>query len=130
MIVLDTHALLWWVDGSKELSLRARRHIDSLMDTGGINVSSISCWEVGMLVARGRLELTIAPDEWIARCEALPFLTFVPVDNAIALRSTALPGLAPSDPADRIIIATARSLNAKIVTKDDHIRSYDVPTIW
>lgn len=130
MIVLDTHALLWWVDGSQELSPRARRHIDSFVDTGGIHVSSISCWEIGMLVAKGRLELTIAPAEWVARCESLPFLTFVPVDNAIALASTALPGRAPSDPADRIIIATARARNAKIVTKDRRIRSYDVPTVW
>ena len=50
--MLDTHALLWWVDGSRELSQRARRHIDSLMDTGGIHVSSISCWEIGMLVGQ------------------------------------------------------------------------------
>ncbi|MBI2773097.1 MAG: type II toxin-antitoxin system VapC family toxin [Chloroflexi bacterium] len=130
MIVLDTHALLWWVDGSRELSRRARRHIDSLMDPGGISVSSISCWEIGMLVAKGRLELTIPAEEWIARCESLPFLTFIPVDNAIALASTTLPGRPPSDPADRIIIATARSRSAKIVTKDERIRSYDVPTVW
>lgn len=130
MIVLDTHALLWWVDGSRELSQRARRHIDSLMDTGGIHVSSISCWEIGMLVAKRRLELTMAPEQWVARCESLPFLTFVPVDNAIALASTTLRGRAPSDPADRIIIATALSRGAKIVTKDRQIRSYDVPTIW
>jgi PIN domain nuclease of toxin-antitoxin system len=83
-----------------------------------------------MLVAKGRLELTMPPEQWIARCESLPFLTFVPVDNAITLASTALPGRPPSDPADRIIIATARSRGAKIVTKDEGIRSYDIPTIW
>lgn len=130
MIVLDTHALLWWVDGSPELSQAARRQIDSLMDTGAIHVSSISCWEIGTLVAKGRLELTIAAEEWVARCESLPFLTFVPVDNSIALASTTLSGRPPADPADRIIIATALSRKAKIVTKDRAIRAYDVPTIW
>lgn len=130
MIVLDTHALLWWVDGSRELSRRARRHIDSLAETAEIHVSSISCWEIGMLAAKGRLELAMPAGEWIARCESLPFLRFVPVDNGIALGSTQLPGRAPRDPADRIIIATARSLRATIVTKDRRIRSYDVPTLW
>jgi len=128
--VLDTHVLLWWVDGSAALSQRARQLIDSLVDASAIHVSSISVWEVGMLVAGGRLELAIATDEWIARCEALPFLTFVPVDNPIALASTRLPGRPPADPADRIIIATARSLGAAVVTKDRRIRSYDVETVW
>lgn len=83
-----------------------------------------------MLVKNGRLELTASPSEWVRRCESLPFLSFVPVDNAIALASTALSGRAPSDPADRIIIATALARGAEIVTKDRRIRSYDVPTFW
>lgn len=130
VIVLDTHALLWWVDRSKELSRRARDHIDSLIDKGAIHVSSISVWEIGALVAKRRLELAIPVEEWVARCESLPFLSFVPVDDAIALVSTRLPGRPPADPADRLIIATARALHATIVTKDRGIRSYDVPTIW
>jgi len=130
VIVLDTHALLWWVDGSTALSQRARQRIDALVDDAAIHVSSISVWEIGMLVARHRLELAITPEEWIARCEALQFLTFVPVDNAIALASTRLPGRPPADPADRIIIATARSLGAAVVTKDRRIRSYEVQTVW
>lgn len=130
MIVLDTHALLWWVDGSKELSPRARRHIDSHIDKDAIRASSISVWEIGALVAKRRLELAIAVEEWVARCEALPFLTFIPVDNAIALASTRLSGRPPTDPTDRLIIATALSLRATIITKDQAIRSYDVPTLW
>lgn len=130
MIVLDTHALLWWVDGSPELSTRAKWELDAVADRGGLFVSSISAWEIGMLVAKGRLELTISASEWIARCEALPFFTFVPVDNAIAVASTSLPGRPPIDPADRIIIATAKARGAQIATKDERIRSYDIPTIW
>jgi len=130
LIVLDTHALIWWIDGSDELSRPAKRRIDSLLGVGGVHASSISCWEIGMLAARGRLALAIPPSEWIARCESLPFLTFVPIDNAIALASSALPGRAPRDPADRMIIATARAIGASIVTKDERIRSYDVPTVW
>ena len=130
LIVLDTHALIWWVDGSAALSQRARQHIDSLVAASAIRVSSISVWEIGMLVASGRLELAITTEEWIARCEALPFLGFVAVDNTIALASTRLPGRPPADPADRIIIATAQALRAPLVTKDRRIRTYDVETIW
>lgn len=130
MIVLDTHALVWWADGSQELSMRARREIDRAAKAADLFASSISVWEIGMLVAKRRLELTIPASEWIKRCEALPFLTFVPVDNAIAIASTSLSGRPPTDPADRIIIATARARGAKIVTKDEAIRSYEVPTIW
>lgn len=84
-----------------------------------------------MLVSRGRLELTMDAADWIARCEALPFLSFVPVDNEVALRSTRLPGRLHHDPADRIIIATALSLGATLVTKDRRIRAYEhVPTVW
>lgn len=84
-----------------------------------------------MLVAKGRLELTMDAADWIARCEALPFLTFVPVDNDVALASTRLPGRVHDDPADRIIIATALDLGATVVTKDRRIRTYEhVPTLW
>lgn len=131
MIVLDTHVWVWWIAASKELSRRARERIESGMGTGAIYVSSISCWEVGMLVSRGRLELTMDAADWIARCEALPFLSFVPVDNEVALRSTRLPGRLHDDPADRIIIATALSLGATLVTKDRQLRAYEhVPTVW
>lgn len=131
MIVLDTHAWVWWIAASRQLSRRARERIESLMGRGGIYVSSISCWEIGMLVSRGRLELTMDAEDWIARCESLPFLSFVPVDNKIALRSTRLPGRLQEDPADRIIVATALSLGATLVTKDRRIQAYEhVPTLW
>ncbi len=117
MTVLDTHAWVWWVSGDPRLSDRARHEIERAMGAGSLRVSSISAWEVAMLVARGRLELTMEVDDWVARSEALPFLAFVPVDNRIALRSVALAGL-HEDPADRIIVATALALGAQLVTRD------------
>lgn len=130
MILLDTHALIWWADGSLELSRKARQRIDALLAGGGVHASAISCWEIGLLVAKGKLALSMPVKDWIARCEALPFLNFVPVDNAIALAATSLPGRPPKDPADRMIIATARAIGASIVTKDARIRAYAVPTVW
>jgi PIN domain nuclease of toxin-antitoxin system len=130
LIVLDTHAWLWWVSDPDRLSRRARSAIDAALGDG-IHVSSISAWEVTLLVRKGRLTLRLPPEEWIARSEGLPFLRFVPVDNRIAARSNALPPPMHDDPADRIIVATAIVLGAGLVTKDQRIRRYrHVKAIW
>lgn len=131
MIVLDTHIWVWWIGEPARLSRRAREAIEASLADSSICVSSISCWEVAMLVKKGRLELTVAPEDWIARCEALPFLRFVPVDNHIAARSVALPAPLHEDPADRIIVATALSLGAVLATKDTRLRRYrPVRSVW
>ncbi len=130
MIVLDTHAWVWWVAGDPQLSAAAAGEIDLAMGTGRLYVSSISAWEVALLVRRGRLELTMEVGDWIARSEALPFLGFVPVDNRIALRSVELAGL-HDDPADRIIVATALALGARLVTRDRRLHRFaGVETVW
>lgn len=131
VIVLDTHAWIWWVGRPQLLSESALQRIDRAMDDGSIYISSISCWEISLLIQKGRLELTRGVEDWIADSEALPFFQFVPIDNHIALRSTRLPGDLHQDPADRIIIATARFLGATLVTKDRKIRNYPhVETLW
>ena len=131
MTLLDTHAWVWLVAEPKRLSARARRYIDREMRSGPLLVSSMSVWEVAMLTKRGRLSLTIGVEDWVAHCEALPFLSFVPVSNRIALASGRLPGFPSPDPADRIIVATALVLGAIVVTADRHIRAYSqVRTIW
>jgi PIN domain nuclease of toxin-antitoxin system len=124
MIVLDTHALIWWVSNPEQIPTKARRLLErAITDATGVAVSSISAWEIAMLVERGRLELTMRVDDWIARVEALPWLTFVPVDNVIAVRAVRLENL-HRDPADRIIVATTLVLNATLVTGDDRLRLY------
>jgi PIN domain nuclease of toxin-antitoxin system len=131
MIVLDTHAWIWWVSSPVYLSETAKRIIDEAVTGKNIFISSISAWEVAILVSRGRLKLTMSAADWIAASEALPFFDFVPVSNSIALKSVQLPGVLHNDPADRIIIATAVSLGAILVTKDEQIRNYPhVKTAW
>ncbi len=130
MIVLDTHALVWWVSGGP-LSKRSSRAIERASASRALYASSITAWEIAMLVKKGRLELTIDLAQWIRSVEALPDLRFVPVDVGIALASTLLPGSLHSDPADRIIVATARSLDAALVTRDGKLADYPhVETIW
>lgn len=131
MILLDTHAWVWWVNDPQELSSAANRAINTAREESAVYVSSMSAWEVALLVAKGRLQLTLDVEDWIIRSEALPFLNFIPVDNRIAVRSTTLPGTLHGDPADRIIIASALTLGAAIVTKDERIKRYrHVKTVW
>lgn len=131
MIVLDTHAWIWWVGQSPELPTKVRRLLDRSKKRDRIHVSSISTWEVAMLVARERLVLRTPVEDWLAQSEALPFLHFVPVDNRIALRSVRLPEPFHKDPADRIIVATALQLGARLVTRDEKLRRYaPVETVW
>lgn len=131
MIVLDTHVWVLFVSNPELLSKRAKRSLDAAMEEKGILIYSISTWEVALLVAKKRLRLTLGVTDWIAKSEALPFITFIPVDNAVAIKSVNLPQPLHNDPADRIIIATAISMGAPLVTKDEKILKYPhVQTIW
>jgi PIN domain nuclease of toxin-antitoxin system len=131
VIVLDTHAWVWFVADPRQLSEPAHKATEAAQAAGSIVISSISSWEVVMLAASGRLKLTIDVRDWIAKCEALPFFNFVPVNNSIFVRSVFLPGPLHADPADRIIIATALMRDIPIVTKDRKIRDYPrVQSIW
>ena len=131
MIVLDTHVWVLFVSNPELLSKRAKRALDAAMEEKGILISSISAWEVAVLVAKKRLRLTLGVTDWLTKSEALPFITFIPVDNAIAIKSVNLPQPLHSDPADRIIIATAISMGAPLVTKDEKILKYaHIQTIW
>jgi PIN domain nuclease of toxin-antitoxin system len=131
MIVLDTHTWVWWVSNPDNLSVTAKNRINRSITDNTIFVSSISVWEVAMLVAKGRLKLALDIKDWLAKCEALPFLRFIPVNNGIAVKSAQLPGKIHSDPADRIIIATAIIHACTLITQDDKILNYPhVKTLW
>lgn len=131
MIVLDTHAWVWWVSDPAQLSSRAHAAIDEAVASAGVYVSAISVWEVALLVGKGRLKLTMEPAEWVRRSQALPFLTFVAIDPALALEAVRLDGAFHEDPADRFILATALSLEAPVVTKDRRIHDFAaVQAIW
>lgn len=131
MILIDTHVLLWWLSNPEQLSKKATRAIEETISDNTIYVSSISAWEITMLVEKKRLVLTMGVKDWIIRSEALPFIKYVPVNNSIAIKSVQLQGNIHNDPADRIIVATALLMNAQLVTKDERLRKYEyIKTIW
>ena len=106
MIVLDTHTWIWFISNPELLSKRANAVVNAGVKDKSILLSSISAWELALLVAKKRLKLTIDVTDWIAKSESLPFIQFVPVTNSIAVKSVNLPLPLHPDPADRIIIAT------------------------
>lgn len=132
MIVLDTHTLVWWVNGNEQLSPRARKAIEKeLAENGQILVSAITAWEIAMLIAKGRLALTMDIDDWLATVASIEGVNLVPIAPEVAVQSVRLPGEFHSDPADRMIVALARHHSAPVITADAKIRSYKhVKTIW
>jgi len=131
MIVLDTHVWLWFISNPELLSRKARKDVEFALQEEKIFISSISAWEIALLVSSQRLKLTLDVSDWIAKSEMLPYFHFIPVDNSIAIRSVNLPEPLHRDPADRIIIATAISLGACLLTKDEKILNYPhVKTVW
>lgn len=123
-VVLDTHALIWLLTGNERVKPVVRQEIDNASFAGGVHVCAISLWEVAMLVAKDRLTLLRDVGDWIDDVVAHPGLTIVPLAPEIAVASTRLPGEIHRDPADRIIVATARTLGARLVTADRALLEY------
>ncbi|RJG43823.1 type II toxin-antitoxin system VapC family toxin [Mesorhizobium sp. DCY119] len=132
MIVLDTHALVWWINkDDSRLSSVAADAIEQALAGDGVVASSISAWELAMLVSKGKLDLTVDVLDWLEAAASIDGFDFVPVDNIVAVKSRTLPGDFHPDPADRIIVALARELGAPLVTADAKITQYPhVATIW
>jgi PIN domain nuclease of toxin-antitoxin system len=123
VIVLDTHIWVWWVHGDSRLSSSHAKLIED-NEHDGIGVSTISLWEVVKLVELGRLVLPVALDEWFTDALAYPGVTLVELTPGIANESTQLPGRFHRDPADQIIVASARVVGCELLTADQRIRDY------
>ncbi len=123
MIVLDTHIWVWWVHGDSTLPASTRALLDS-SEQAGLAVSAVSCWEVAKLVERERLVLPCPVFDWIRQALEYPGVRLIELSPRICVESTQLPGEFHSDPADQIIVATARILDAPLVTVDGKILKY------
>ena len=129
MIVIDTHVWLWWMSSPERLSDDAR---EAIAAAPAIGVSTISAWEVAMLAARGRISLDRDARDWVRRAFAEHRVEPLAPSVDVALDAGALDERAfPGDPADRFIYATARSVEAPLVTRDARIRAFaPSATIW
>lgn len=124
MIVLDTHALIWAVSDDVRLGRRARVKIEETAQTDRVAISAITPWEIAMLVEVGRLRLGQEVGLWIEKSLSLPGIYLMSIEPAIAVDSVRLPGDFHADPADRIIISTARYCDASLVTADSAMLTY------
>lgn len=123
LVVLDTNALIWFVDGDQNLGPSALRVIDHAQWEGELFVSAFSYWEIGVLVSKGRLGLGVPVKTW--RDATLDLgVEEIPVNGLIGVLSTEMEGL-PNDPADRIITATAITVGATLVTADGRLLRWD-----
>jgi len=107
-----------------EVPTRVLEEVEGAQADGRVWVSAISVWEVGMLEAKGRLTLSRGTRDWVRRALGVPGVRLAELSPDVALDSSTLPGTVHGDPADRILIATARHLGAKLVTRDRSIISY------
>ncbi len=128
MIVLDTHAWIWWVNESPKPAPAAA---SAIATADRLGVHPISCWEVAMLVEKGRLGLSMDVQEWVTVALRRPNVGLLPFPPSSAVLAARLPGGFHGDPADRFIVASCLTHGASLVTKDGNIRKWGkVPVVW
>ena len=130
MILLDTHTWIWSHSATWLLSDNVKKLIKKTQ-TDHRAIASISIWEFAMMVTRGRINVKIDPKLWLNNAISNSGLKVIELTPEIALESCNLPGDFHTDPADQIIVATARTYNLTLLTKDKKIMEYPhVEAIW
>ena len=123
MIVLDTHVLVWTLQDDSKLGSKARTLIDDQIHDA-VLVPAISIWEIALLVEKGRIGLGTDIGKWVTQALDLPGVVLAPLEPSISIDSVMLPGSFHEDPADRLILATARYHEAPLLTADRAILEY------
>jgi PIN domain nuclease of toxin-antitoxin system len=124
-LLLDTHFWIWLQNGEPGVFTGpVRRAIEASAAGGRLYLSIISVWEVAMLESKGRIELSLPCGLWVQQALAIPGLAVIPLTPEIAVESCNLPPPFQGDPADRIIVATARNMGARLLTRDGKIIAY------
>ena len=132
MVVLDTHVLVWWVDGElKKLSRGARQALEQHGKRNELLVCSISFFEITTLERRGRLRFKIPASEWLSEVRRLPEYRIEPLTDEVSERAGQFGDAFSGDPADRMIAAMALLREVPLVTHDEKLRSVEyLSTIW
>jgi PIN domain nuclease of toxin-antitoxin system len=129
--LLDTHAWIWWATEDRRLSRRAKSTIERARRSDNLGLSAISIWEVAKKIETGQLQLDRPLDEWLDAALAFDGLQVVELTRTVLVEACRLPGTFHGDPADQLMVATARQHAAALVTADSRIRKYGhVKSIW
>ena len=119
--LLDTHILIWWLNDPTRLSPAQRKVLAAAGREAPVLVSDISLWEVATLHSLGRIRLSLPLRDWLEKAVAPPLVRRQDMSPAVAAESASLPDTSHRDPADRILVATARVLGATLLTQDQRI---------
>lgn len=123
-LLLDTHVWIWFVNGDKTLSSKIHHLINRNLQTKSVFIAAISIWELSMLVSKKRMSLNMPCLEWVRKSLAVTGIQIIALSPEIAVDSAELPGSFHGDPADRMIIATARICELDLLTRDAKLLSY------
>jgi PIN domain nuclease of toxin-antitoxin system len=124
-MLLDTHIWLWYAEGDAEqLADASVKRLDDVRRSDGLLISAISVWEIGVQHATGRIQLSAPLRDWVHQALSPAGVSLLPIDADIAAESTLLPGEPHGDPADRLLIATARLRGVTLATRDHDILEY------
>ena len=129
-VLLDTHFWVWWLTPRSPLSARERAALDEAAGRRELFISAVSLWEVQMLHAKRKLELPLVFGDWLEQAADERMLTVLPLDVPVVLALDALPRSFHGDPADRLIVATARARTLPIATRDAQIRKSRATALW
>jgi PIN domain nuclease of toxin-antitoxin system len=129
-VLLDTNIWIGWLMPHSPVSRRERDALDRLADRGELCVSPISLWEAQMLHAKERLELSAPFSAWLSSAAAPNVVTLLPLDVDVVVALDALPATFYGDPADRLIVATARAHALPLATHDARIRRSRLVKLW
>ncbi len=129
-VILDTHVWVWWLLPDSPLSARERRALDDIAADKGILLPAICQWEAQMLHSKGRIELPVPFATWLRRAAGTDMLTVLSLNADVVIAVDDLPGTFHGDPADRIIVASARAHDLPLATHDEAIRKSRLVKIW
>jgi PIN domain nuclease of toxin-antitoxin system len=129
-VLLDTHIWIWWLTSESPISARERQALDRAAENRELHLAAISVWEAQVLHARKRIELPVPFADWISSAADPRMLTLLPLDIDVVIAAESLPPGFHGDPADRLIVATARAHGLALATHDSGIRKSRAAALW
>lgn len=128
--LLDTHVWVWWLLGDQRLKPREQEILDGLPADQRPVLCDISLWEVALLVQRGRLQLQVDLSDWLAIAASPATVQILSINPSVVMEMNRLPASFHQDPADRLIVATARVTGLPVATRDERIRRSRLVKLW